>query len=339
MKNSTKNTIIPLVLLVILIVGKQNILAQGPFTFHSTIQKTKLATIGAPGTELTMTSNAFSKDGNVDGLLISASFAFDAISESIDSKLLLFKFTNSKNDVYLEVFYHKGTIVLRRYFKEGNYDYLLYDRLYKKTDMQATGKWDVNLYFTPSFIWAEATHHLGTDPTPYFLSPILFGLDTYNTNYIAGILNSDDNYHFTLGSESNPYNFMVLEGATFYSFKYNDLKDDVLKNFSQMRDKPAGNVLKSTTTPLEEVVSDPFLRVYPNPVTDVLNIEYSLDKDAAISVQLYSLMGSLIKSTGKQKVSAGTHVQYLNCADLSPGTYILKVVAGEKVLSEKVIKK
>jgi Tol biopolymer transport system component len=61
------------------------------------------------------------------------------------------------------------------------------------------------------------------------------------------------------------------------------------------------------------------IRVYPNPFTTMVNIEYSgirgVDK---ISMQVYDISGRLIKTLTTNNISLG--------ADLSPGVYFLKVV-------------
>lgn len=68
------------------------------------------------------------------------------------------------------------------------------------------------------------------------------------------------------------------------------------------------------------------LKVYPNPVSDVLYVTYP-NKDIR-SIELYSMTGVMVKS-----VNASS----MNVSDISAGTYILKVFVNDKVFSRPVI--
>lgn len=78
---------------------------------------------------------------------------------------------------------------------------------------------------------------------------------------------------------------------------------------------------------------------YPNPVESQLTLEYYLENLTTVNVTIYSMDGKLIKSLVMGKLDKGLHTQYIDCSNLSKGTYILKIQANEKVISDKFIKR
>src|SRR5690554_2041816 len=75
------------------------------------------------------------------------------------------------------------------------------------------------------------------------------------------------------------------------------------------------------------------ISVFPNPVNDVLYIQ-RLPATRNITVSLYNIVGSLLHHEMVQQ--AGTYI--LNLSSYQAGTYYLRIVSGEEVLQEKVVK-
>lgn len=87
-------------------------------------------------------------------------------------------------------------------------------------------------------------------------------------------------------------------------------------------------------------ISDIMLcKAYPNPVESILNIEYELKEDAQVSFQLYSIEGNLVKSVPKKNRKAGVYNEWMDCANLHPRTYILRVSANNLSINQTIIKK
>ncbi len=73
------------------------------------------------------------------------------------------------------------------------------------------------------------------------------------------------------------------------------------------------------------------LVLYPNPVTNVLNIA-SGSSDIIEKVSIYNLVGQLVKNVG------GNH-KSIDMSDLSSGTYLVKIQTNEGVIDRKIIKR
>jgi hypothetical protein len=80
-----------------------------------------------------------------------------------------------------------------------------------------------------------------------------------------------------------------------------------------------------------QVISNSRLTVncYPNPVNDVVNIEYTLETAANVNIDLYSINGSLVASKLIRNEEEGAHIASisLNERNLADGQYICRVTA------------
>ncbi|KAF2519493.1 T9SS type A sorting domain-containing protein [Flavobacterium salilacus subsp. salilacus] len=78
------------------------------------------------------------------------------------------------------------------------------------------------------------------------------------------------------------------------------------------------------------VIEDAKFTHYPNPVEDVLNIEF---KENITSVTIYNVLGQMVM----ERSTNGTNVQ-VNMSTLSAGTYIVRAASDNKTTSFKVVK-
>jgi len=69
------------------------------------------------------------------------------------------------------------------------------------------------------------------------------------------------------------------------------------------------------------------LKVFPNPVSDILNIKYTAEKETKVSFYLYNLQGSLLFS---KEVDAMNYTETISFNRFESGTYLLKAVSADK---------
>ena len=80
---------------------------------------------------------------------------------------------------------------------------------------------------------------------------------------------------------------------------------------------------------VDDELLDNSLKLYPNPVTNILTIE---SKNIKISkVEIYSILGEKIKEITSNFVSIATD-------KLSKGIYIIKIYSGKSSMIRKIIK-
>lgn len=81
------------------------------------------------------------------------------------------------------------------------------------------------------------------------------------------------------------------------------------------------------------------LETFPNPVKDIVNLEYNLLKEGEVNVELYNPMGKLIKVIQNNKnQAAGRHTNTIDASTLNAGMYIIKVATKEGVETSKILK-
>lgn len=116
------------------------------------------------------------------------------------------------------------------------------------------------------------------------------------------------------------YNFGNIYTATygrglFYSNKYQ---------------KPVG-IISQDMPELQANIS-----VYPNPVRNVANIEYTLDSQTDIIISVFDINGRMVAQENLNRM-AGTHQYKLDCSTLPGGMYVVSVQAGKTVETSKFI--
>ena len=68
------------------------------------------------------------------------------------------------------------------------------------------------------------------------------------------------------------------------------------------------------------------VRVYPNPATDVLNIEVNASQASEMTISVYNLMGQKVMESNTS-INAGINCPSINTAELTPGIYFVTVKA------------
>lgn len=90
------------------------------------------------------------------------------------------------------------------------------------------------------------------------------------------------------------------------------------------------------TVTLEDVMS---CKLYPNPVVSFMNLEYELKEDARVSFELYSIEGLPVRKIKVKLQKAGMYHENVDCSNLSPRNYVLRITANGLVVNEVIIKK
>lgn len=98
-------------------------------------------------------------------------------------------------------------------------------------------------------------------------------------------------------------------------------------------------IQEETRSSNTEIAGNFSYNFYPNPVESQLTIEYYLESPTTITLSLYAMDGKQLKNITVGKKDKGLHSEYLDCSNLAKGTYILRIEANSKSVSDKIIKK
>ena len=78
------------------------------------------------------------------------------------------------------------------------------------------------------------------------------------------------------------------------------------------------------------------VQVYPNPVTDMINVKYGLSRYSLVTIKIVDVLGNDIKTIFNQRLDPGEKVLNYSLSDkLNHGFYFVRIIAG----NESVIKR
>lgn len=115
-------------------------------------------------------------------------------------------------------------------------------------------------------------------------------------------------------------------------------------DFANNNGGTSGDVIHTATlvipegfgTAVNDVVSIESLNVFPNPAADHVNISYALSQAGPVDITLFDLSGKAVKELSRHDQAPGTHHIDLPLSDVGSGVYIVKLHAGDQVITRKV---
>lgn len=86
-----------------------------------------------------------------------------------------------------------------------------------------------------------------------------------------------------------------------------------------------------------EEIAGAKIKLFPIPAQNSCQLIVETSIPAQLELQLFSLDGKLISKTEKSKAEIA-HSQTINLESAPSGTYLLKIIIGEKTVSRKIVK-
>lgn len=97
--------------------------------------------------------------------------------------------------------------------------------------------------------------------------------------------------------------------------------------------------LDAATSLPETVLNDFELNVYPNPVQGQATVEFGLSEASDIQMVVYNTLNQEVVNTNLGNFAAGINTASLDLTNLEAGMYFVTIKAGNKVSTQKIIKK
>lgn len=88
----------------------------------------------------------------------------------------------------------------------------------------------------------------------------------------------------------------------------------------------------------EELYQLENVRLYPNPVSNLAQVELDLESSANVQLEVFNTVGQTMGFEDEGQMASGKHLLELNTNTLSPGIYFLKVIADDKQRVMKFVK-
>lgn len=94
-----------------------------------------------------------------------------------------------------------------------------------------------------------------------------------------------------------------------------------------------------SVTGIEELVAGGNATLYPNPVSDMVNVELNLVKSAQVTFTVVNVMGQQVGKPLVKSANAGQNITSIATSDLAPGIYFLNIATEKGNIQQKFIKK
>jgi hypothetical protein len=83
----------------------------------------------------------------------------------------------------------------------------------------------------------------------------------------------------------------------------------------------------------------PSLHIYPNPVSDIATIKFTIGNQSEATVNIYDINGRLVIANRAGRFAAGTHTLPIDVSSLKMGVYIVQLVSGGQSVSARMVVK
>lgn len=79
------------------------------------------------------------------------------------------------------------------------------------------------------------------------------------------------------------------------------------------------------------------VQVYPVPVTDVINVKYTLSRSAFVNVNVMDVLGNNVLTLQSQRVEFGDQtINYIVSNKLTRGFYFIRIVVGNESVNKRI---
>ena len=79
------------------------------------------------------------------------------------------------------------------------------------------------------------------------------------------------------------------------------------------------------------------LKIYPNPTTDKVNLDFTTQKSTTATWALYNELGKKVK-TGSKKLIAGNNQISINMQNIKSGIYFVSLEVDGEVITKEILK-
>ncbi len=151
-------------------------------------------------------------------------------------------------------------------------------------------------------------------------------------------VSSGSTLHMRAGNSIRLLPGFKAEAGSVFSAKIENIDDCSTKGNTQKI--LVQTMQEEDDTMIEESskVVDFLYKVYPNPSNEFINIQYCLNTEMLLSIELVNILGQSVKTIlPKQNQQTGTHTLQIPVSDFSIGTYFLTIRSTNQTKTEKII--
>lgn len=216
-----------------------------------------------------------------------------------------------------------------------------------KTGFEASGNYAYTLK-TADAKGQERTSHLVLTVTNVNRAPRVVGNTTMvtgkelSTNVnLNGVFTDPDRQTLQYSAESINPDIVAVTVSDSTMTLYGWVEGAVSVKVTAIDPENAGKTttFNVTVTPENAAVKNTTVSLYPNPVIDIINCDFSLDKPSNVRVRIFGSDGRLFYETDNNSYGEGKHNTTINVSSLPAGLYILQYLLDGSVKdTQKFIK-
>lgn len=132
--------------------------------------------------------------------------------------------------------------------------------------------------------------------------------------------------------DSLPAKFQTKTDRTSYlknGFKINLLPLKAIQNQAIV---PKQTVVRPDN---EKLLTD--VMIYPNPITDKINMTYNIKKNTNVSIKIMDILGNDVLTLMSQRVEAGEQKNTFQLSNrISPGFYFVRIIVGTEPFIKRI---
>jgi hypothetical protein len=108
---------------------------------------------------------------------------------------------------------------------------------------------------------------------------------------------------------------------------------------SDMYNSSKSNIASNANTGIDENNLSGKISVYPNPISDIMNVEYTVDEPGKVSLSIFNTFGQLIATPFNGVQTTGKHKIAYDASTLPKGIYMLRYSYENRFYNVKLVKK
>jgi len=137
------------------------------------------------------------------------------------------------------------------------------------------------------------------------------------------------------GTTSEPHNYNFIDYSVVPGVAYTYVLADI--DYANVENKYENDAV--TITIANDIIEAGFMvgAAYPNPFNPRININFQLSAANHVEAYIYNTKGTLVEELLNCEMMIGSHELAWNATNKPSGIYILKMISGNIVNSQKVI--
>ena len=116
-----------------------------------------------------------------------------------------------------------------------------------------------------------------------------------------------------------------------------DDNDDILWTGDEFTYTTKAELAYDITIDVDEVLSSKDVTVYPNPITNTANVDFSLYKNNEVNIGIFDILGKNVMNLYNGEMMAGQNSVSMDVADLTEGIYFVKLQLNNEVITKKIM--